>query len=282
MMPKIKSILPHSSLLPFIQNYRLLEFDTHCLDILWLRFACPDIYLVFFLKASSIVEGQKDYVLTESRPIWIYGISTCCNGVLKFNGEYSIFLVQFTPTGFNSLFGLPLKCFKNKIVLGRELFGEKISRLGKNLQKSGNLEEMAEYADVFFSSYNSLKKTLNSNMGIAVISTDILQSAPALNIKQYALTANMSLRNFERKFREQVGISPKLFCSVLRFNQSVYLKLLFPYKSWTAIALECGYYDQMHMVRDFKKFSDKSPSQIFACNLPPILKFKTFKRELLH
>ena len=73
----------------------------------------------------------------------------------------------------------------------------------------------------------------------------------------------MSMRNFERKFREQVGTCPKLFCRTLRFNRALKLKLRAPGKCWTNIALECDYYDQMHMIRDFKKFGGMSPTKLF-------------------
>ena len=87
-----------------------------------------------------------------------------------------------------------------------------------------------------------------------------------LSIEQYAYKANMSVRNFGRRFTEQVGVSPKLYCRLLRFNNAVNAKLKQPQSIWTSIAYECGYYDQMHMIKDFKEFSNVNPSALFPSN----------------
>ena len=76
----------------------------------------------------------------------------------------------------------------------------------------------------------------------------------------------MSVRTFERRFIEQVGISPKLYSKLLRFNDASLMKSMHPEKSWTSIAYECNYYDQMHLIKDFKQFSGYTPTEFFIEN----------------
>jgi transcriptional regulator GlxA family with amidase domain len=64
-------------------------------------------------------------------------------------------------------------------------------------------------------------------------------SHQALPVAYYAQQANMSVRTFERRFTEQVGVAPKMYLKLFRLNQAFNLKLLAPAKSWTAIAHEC-------------------------------------------
>ncbi len=71
----------------------------------------------------------------------------------------------------------------------------------------------------------------------------------------------MSVRTFERRFTEQVGVAPKMYLKLFRLNQALHLRLLSPAKSWTAIAHECGYFDQMHFIKDFKQFTGLTPTQ---------------------
>ena len=71
-------------------------------------------------------------------------------------------------------------------------------------------------------------------------------------------------RQLERKFQNSVGLSPKLFCRILRF-QHVFTALQ-TREDWAAVAMDCGYYDQAHLIRDFKQFAAQPPSQFFSSN----------------
>ena len=52
---------------------------------------------------------------------------------------------------------------------------------------------------------------------------------------------------------------PKLFARIIRFSKAYRLRENFPNMNWTSIAHECGYFDQMHFIRDFKEFAGVSP-----------------------
>ncbi len=71
------------------------------------------------------------------------------------------------------------------------------------------------------------------------------------------------MRQFERKFKQFSGFSPKLFSRIIRF-QSAIKKYDDKKMPLTEIAYECGYYDQSHFIHDFKEFSGYSPMQYFS------------------
>jgi AraC-like DNA-binding protein len=67
-------------------------------------------------------------------------------------------------------------------------------------------------------------------------------------------------------FQKEVGLTPKLFCRVRRFQRvlrCIQKGLAF---DWTQIALECGYYDQAHFIHDFHAFSGINPSAYLAAH----------------
>jgi AraC-like DNA-binding protein len=99
--------------------------------------------------------------------------------------------------------------------------------------------------------------------GLPAMADMILRHPNDCSIENIASHANMSIKTFERKFIEQVGISPKLFSRIIRFNTAIALKMNNPERSWTDIAHGCGYYDQMHFIKDFKLFSGITPTQYF-------------------
>jgi AraC-like DNA-binding protein/ketosteroid isomerase-like protein len=75
--------------------------------------------------------------------------------------------------------------------------------------------------------------------------------------------AGLSARQFERRFRQAVGISPKLFSRMQRF-QRVFPALESANVGWADAAVRCGYYDQAHLIRDFREFAGKPPAALVA------------------
>ncbi|MBC8082760.1 MAG: AraC family transcriptional regulator [Hymenobacter sp.] len=68
----------------------------------------------------------------------------------------------------------------------------------------------------------------------------------------------ISGRYLERLFGQAVGVSPKYFCRIIRFQQT--FRWLERTDSLTAVAATCGYYDQAHFIRDFRHFTGTTPS----------------------
>lgn len=280
-MPTITNISACSALVPFIRNYQLLEFNTDHLEFIKPWHAIPEISLTFFLedKPIGLTNEATNYHINGSSDVWVQGLSTRFNGLMKFNGNYRIFIIQFMPNGFNRLFNLPLNEFTNKLVEVGTVFGNKITMLLEQLQNTTDINQMAILADKFLEIYRIRQKNSHLNDGINSVSRHMLQLENHLNIDLYAHGANMSLRNFERKFKEEVGISPRLFCRLLRFDKAVNLKIIHPEKSWTDITYLCGYYDQMHMIKDFKEFADSSPQKFFEISPPPTVEFRKTERN---
>ncbi len=67
-----------------------------------------------------------------------------------------------------------------------------------------------------------------------------------------------SRRHLVAKFRQQVGLPPKTFARIVRFQHL--LSRLTAEANWTRLAAECGYYDQAHMNRDFREFAGTTPT----------------------
>ena len=70
----------------------------------------------------------------------------------------------------------------------------------------------------------------------------------------------LGARTFIRLFAEEVGLTPKLFCRIRRFQQVLRLARSGQPVEWATIALDCGYYDQAHLIHDFRAFSGFTPT----------------------
>jgi transcriptional regulator GlxA family with amidase domain len=81
-------------------------------------------------------------------------------------------------------------------------------------------------------------------------------------MEKMASLSCLSLRQFERVSKDRIGIPPKLFARLIRFSRAYRMRENFPLLTWSFIAHECGYFDQMHFIRDFKQFAGVTPGVI--------------------
>ena len=255
-------IAPALILAPFIRCYSFREFDTKGLDLLKPFHAPHEISIVFFFKSKPchLKDSKTGQILKTASYIDLVGLGTHYNGEMTFNGEYSFFEIYFRPNGFHKIFGIPSLELTDQIVHANEIFGKDIEYLFELLCAAQDLKAMGILTDNALVTILKNQKTFYYKDGITATSNLIIKNPGQLNVAQLAYKANMGVRNFERHFLEQVGTSPKMFCSVVRFNHGLDLKLRSPTRDWTSIALECGYFDQMHLIKDFKRFSGSTPS----------------------
>jgi AraC-like DNA-binding protein len=93
--------------------------------------------------------------------------------------------------------------------------------------------------------------------------TEIERTGGLIRIVDLADRLGLSPRQFERRFKQQVGIAPKLFSRLQRF-QRVFQVLEDPATNWVDTAMRCGYYDQAHLIRDFREFAGGAPTALLA------------------
>ena len=87
---------------------------------------------------------------------------------------------------------------------------------------------------------------------------------PALSVAECARSAGVSERRLSQVFREQVGMGPKMWCRIRRFQSAVRALHHGVDVRWAELALACGYYDQSHFANDFRAFSGLNPTTYSA------------------
>jgi AraC-like DNA-binding protein len=87
---------------------------------------------------------------------------------------------------------------------------------------------------------------------------------PGAEVGRVAQELGTSRRRFIEMFTRDVGMTPKRWAMVRRFQRALAAGRRGPSLHWARIALECGYYDQAHMCRDFAALTGLTPSQLLA------------------
>ena len=85
---------------------------------------------------------------------------------------------------------------------------------------------------------------------------------------ELAQEAGLSRRRFAQVFREQIGLTPKLYCRLQRFQNALKQIASGASVDWAQIALAAGYCDQAHLAHEFRVFSGLSPSTYLAAAAP--------------
>lgn len=85
------------------------------------------------------------------------------------------------------------------------------------------------------------------------------QSDGTAVVQDVSRRVGLSQRRFIEIFATEVGLTPKLYCRIRRFRKARELARSLPAPDWAHIALECGYFDQSHLIRDFQAFAGLTP-----------------------
>jgi AraC-like DNA-binding protein len=204
------------------------------------------------------VLDYKQLAHRKSPTVVVVGPQTYRRVEMQLLGALESFVIMFQPDGLHRLFSIPMHELTDKDYEGHSVLGAFISRLQTRLAGCTSLEERARCVDGFL-----LRRAIDSRSydGISVAASRIVLGGGRVEIAALADRTGLSMRQFERRFIQQVGMRPKLFARIARFEASLDTKARSATKSWTDVAHEFGYYDQMHMVHDFAAFTDKTPTE---------------------
>ena len=262
-------IKPASLLQPYISCYALRTFTTGETAILKPMHAVHEYYMTFFLKDQfcDFIDNSGEQQSKKSNSLCT--LFTQNQGFTSYLGNYGIFCVQFKSNGLFAILGIPQKELINSILALEEIIGNDSYLLTEQLEASKSILEMGKLMDAYFTCKFLFKKHKEYTNIIASTSDIILKNKGIVSPISLSIYANMSLRNFERRFLDEVGVSPKLYARITRFNNALENKMLHPYKRWTDIAYENGYFDQAHLIKEVNMFSSKTPEELFRDTPPP-------------
>jgi AraC-like DNA-binding protein len=263
-------IKPAPVLQPFVSCYSLRQFDTAGLVMPQPMHAVHEYYMTFFLKDKfcEVKDISGNFQSRASNSLCT--LFTEPQGYAHYKGNYILFCVQFKCNGIFAVFGIPQKILINTILpLGDILGDENNLLLTEQFQSSADIFEMATYMNAYLIKMLLCQKHKIYTGIIANIADIVLHNKGVVSVDTLALYGSMSLRNFERRFIDEVGIPPKLYARITRFYNALENKMLHPGKNWTEIVYESCYYDQSHFIKEVKLFSSKSPDELFKYTPPP-------------
>lgn len=180
------------------------------------------------------------------------------------SGKLSLFSISFQPYGAKLFFNIPSNEFYDQNIPFKYLLKDKADELEFELYKSVTFEEKIYIVEKFL--INQLQKR-NKEYEIKRIMNSVAlinQSKGVIDIETLSSSVCLCRKQYERTFAEYIGSSPRQFLRTVRFQNTLQEKQRNKSIQLTELAYTCGYYDQSHMINDYKLLSGKTPTQYFS------------------
>jgi AraC-like DNA-binding protein len=170
--------------------------------------------------------------------------------------------VVFWPGGARVFFDSPADVFYNESVPLDLLWGSKASELRDQLRAASTAAKKFRVLEIAL--LERLKKGRELHTAVRYALREFARAPHIRSVLEVTKEAGLSRRRFAQLFREQVGLTPKLFCRLRRFRGVLRQITLGAPVDWADVALAGGYCDQSHLVHEFRDFSGISPSAYLA------------------
>ncbi len=273
-------ILPDVRLRPYIRYFAIRTFDTG--DTVFPKTLISDHETIFsiFLRGRSMgvqttTQTGEAVLAAQYDPTECYftGIQTFSKGDIIFKGSTTILSIHFSPTGLYHIFNVSPKEVIEGFGRLEAILSYDVKQLFEQLLDQKRTDNLISVVEKYLCCRQAKQKKRYKHPGILPASEMLIRRKGLYPIHRLAYDLNMTLQTLETQFEEQVGVDPKLFCCLLRYNNAVTTKLYNPKRTWTDIAGACGYYDQAHLIKEIKKFTGLSPKDFMSRVQPPVETF---------
>ncbi|WP_321307213.1 helix-turn-helix transcriptional regulator [Marinifilum fragile] len=259
----IKTAKPSQILQPFLKQYWCIENVLHNGQKHIQRIipsGLPELTLYIGNK-PKIIGNKKDFednFILSGHQNQFYD--------LQIENELHVLSIVFQPQGLMVFFNLPLIELYNQSIPLKYLNRELEQKILPKLTNEQSFEKRIQIVENYF--FDLLKEEHNrfefSRIDHAI--NIIRHRGGQILIENLASEICLSRKQFERKFSELIGITPKKYLKTIRLQSSLYLRSKNNELNMTDLAYESGHYDQAHFINEFKRLTGFTPKQYFDNN----------------
>lgn len=245
---------PDSSIAHLIECYWMMQSED---SIPKIEKIIPDGFTELIFNYKEVYKAKTDGTWHLQSPNLLAGqISSYF--YLENTGLTGSCAIKLKPAALTQLYGLNMESYLDKIVDLDEFPNAALAAL-KNIVLP--FQGAAHFKTTMDEYFIQLAKTADQNPLEGVLEL-IFNSNGMSPVSELVTTARLSERQLERLFKKYIGLSPKYYSRIIRFNY-IFELIKAKASSWTEIVYQSGYYDQSHFIRNFKAFTGEDPSSYF-------------------
>ena len=244
-------ILPSAQLQPFIRYYWILNTNEN-LDTLTFPIGCPQ--LIFHRLSQFYIPELK----TEQARFSISG-QVNFPARVQSPGDVETIVVVFHPHAIGTVFNIPVSSFYNQEIDGYSLGDKRLNILADDVLNTEDSIEAIELIERYLLS--RLAEPGIYDFKRVGVSLKHLFLDNTISVENMAQLACLSRKQFERVFFNAVGMKPKEYSNVARFQKSLLL-MQNGNRDFANVAYACGYADQSHFIRECRRYSGTTPAEL--------------------
>lgn len=230
---------PSGDLAPFVEHYWTVAWDLR------------------ERQTAETLPHPSVHIVLEAGKGEVHGVgSRRFTRVLEGRGR--VFGIKFRPGGFRPFVTRPVADFTDRGFPLQEVFGEDAAGLALRALAP---EEHAETVAILEAFLRQCDPQTDPSVALAARIAERIAADRAINrVEQIVAEFGIGLRTLQRLFGEYVGVSPKWVIQRYRLHEAAARLAAGGDIHWADIALELGYADQAHFIRDFRKLVGRSPA----------------------
>lgn len=268
----VNSYAPHPALRDLVGSIQIATMNFAAEPTLSAFHTCRPSHtrcLFFYLEDVLKVKKATTGFVQRSRGLIVGPQVTMAS--LDLGIRYKAVMLSLTPSGMYRLLGVPLHEMVDCDFDARLILGPAIDECVEQMMEAKTDDDIQQALQAYLlGKLSCLKPALPFDRAIA----ELVCQSGNLSVDFVAAQSCLSPRQFERQARQRLGLSPKFYARLVRFSHVYKYKELNPRASWIDIAARFGYYDQMHLIRDFKQFAGFSPRGLTEEAIPHSVRFR--------
>ena len=254
-------VQPSLVLQPFIKHYWILQENKLPKEVCIPRIYPTGFTELIYYYGDRYIQIDKNNRKTLQPPFFFTGQSSEYYDISP-TGKIGLIAVTFKPDAAKLFFKLPVNEVENNFAALEDILGMTVRNLEYELYISKGNSERIQIIEKFLIQqlkelYTEEHKRINYSIN------KINQQRGLVSVESLADYACLSTKQFNRKFTEFVGMKPKQFTRIVRFQNAIYNQQIQSVKNLTELAYKCGYYDQAHFTNEFKSFTGYAPKDFF-------------------
>ncbi len=255
----LRDFLPDPGLRGFIQCYRIVHFESDKTSEVFFKVypPKPEVCLHFVLQGSIENKFADRNTKELLFPVTLAGQQTSVTP--RYNSSSLLnFQIVFQPTTVFRLTGISAFELTNKYLDAEAIF-PKIRFAFEELQQAKTYDELLAIAQrITTSLVGNILKDVHQ---LDAAANWMKKRGDEISLDWLARQSCLCSKQFKRKFYERVGVNPKTYARIIKFNNAFNIKNANPAWDWLRIATACNYYDYQHLVKDYKNFTGQTPKE---------------------
>lgn len=261
-MEDFQTIKPSPILAPYVKHYWFLKTDAESLTPI--RTVPTGHISLMFHRGRRIFSASENDFQPQA---FLCGHEKAYTD-LQYSGSVDMICVVFNPVGGRLFFGMPMSEINGLQVDINDLGDIQLEDLEKSLADTTlnqtcvllieqfltkRMEQIAHLPEYNLKRIGAAIKLINSNQ---------------TEVNSLAEASCLSYKQFSRIFTEYIGAKPKDFLRIIRFQRALFFLQTSPQTPLAQLAAECGYYDQSHLIKEFRTLSGYTPVEYVSVCAP--------------